>query len=208
MTLGGFGLVFVAEQTEPGSAPLPTGGYLEQADGTAWMAFFCQSMLEIANQLALSDRDYVEMGLKFLEHFFWISSSMARFGNTGMWDEEDGFFYDVLRLPNGQAQRLKVRSMVGLLPLCATTVFDGIVLKKYPEIAKRMRKFLEVRPEISARIHDPAKTGVGGRRLAIRKAEKASYWICRVAITQSGQSRHREGESPSFFPPKISCTGG
>jgi hypothetical protein len=148
------------------SAPLPTGGYLEQADGTAWMAFFCQCMLEIANQLALSDRDYVEMGLKFLEHFFWISSSLARCGDTGMWDEEDGFFYDVLRLPNGQAQRLKVRSMVGLLPLCATTVFDGIVLKKYPEIAKRMRKFLEARPEISARIHDPAKTGVGGRRLA------------------------------------------
>jgi hypothetical protein len=148
------------------SAPLPTGGFLEQADGTAWMALFCQSMLEIANQLALSDPDYVEMGLKFLEHFFWISSSMAHCGNTGMWDEEDGFFYDVLRLPSGQAQRLKVRSMVGLLPLCATTVFDGIVLRKYPEIAKRMRKFLEARPEISARIHDPAKTGVSGRRLA------------------------------------------
>jgi hypothetical protein len=147
-------------------APLPTGGCLEQSDGTAWMALFCQSMLEIANQLALSDRDYVEMSLKFLEHFFWISSSMAHCGESAMWDEEDGFFYDVLRLPNGQAQRLKVRSMVGLLPLCATTVFDGIVLKKYPEIAKRMRKFLEARPEISARIHDPAKTGVGGRRLA------------------------------------------
>jgi hypothetical protein len=106
------------------------------------------------------------MGLKFIEHFFWISSSMAHCGDTGMWDEDDGFFYDVLRLPNGQAQRLKVRSMVGLLPLCATTIFDGIVLKKYPEISKRMRKFLEARPEISARIHDPAKPGVGGRRLA------------------------------------------
>jgi hypothetical protein len=148
------------------SAPLPTGGYLEQADGTAWMALFCQNMLEIANQLALIDRDYVEMGLKFLEHFFWISSSMAHCGDTGMWDEEDGFFYDVLRLPNGQARRLKVRSMVGLLPLCATTVFDGIVLKKYPELSKRMRKFLEARPEISARIHPPEKAGVGGRQLA------------------------------------------
>jgi hypothetical protein len=147
------------------SAPLPTGGHLEQADGTAWMALFCQNMLEIANLLALSDPDYVEMGLKFLEHFFWISSSMAHCGDTGMWDEDDGFFYDVLRLPNGQAQRLKVRSMVGLLPLCATTVFDGIVLKKYPEMTKRMSKFLEARPEISARIHDPGKTGVGGRRL-------------------------------------------
>jgi hypothetical protein len=148
------------------SAPLPTGGHLEQADGTAWMALFCQNMLEIANQLALSDPDCVEMGLKFLEHFFWIASSMAHCGDTGMWDEEDGFFYDVLCLPNGGTQRLKVRSMVGLLPLCATTVFDGIVLKKYPEMAKRMRKFLAARPEISARIHDPAKPGAGGRRLA------------------------------------------
>jgi hypothetical protein len=148
------------------SAPLPTGGYLEQADGTAWMALFCQSMLEMANQLALSDPNYIEMSLKFVEHFFWISSSMAHCGDTGMWDEEDGFFYDVLRLPNGQAQRIKVRSMVGLLPLCATTVFDGIVRKKYPEVANRMRRFLEARPEIGARIHDPGKPGVGDRRLA------------------------------------------
>ena len=101
------------------SAPLPTGGYLEQADGTAWMALFCQNMLEIASALAMDDRPYAEMATKFIEHFLWIASSMMRMGgNTGMWDEEDGFFYDVLRLPNGEAQRLKVRSMVGLLP-CA-----------------------------------------------------------------------------------------
>jgi hypothetical protein len=100
------------------SAPLPTGGYLEQADGTAWMALFCQNMLEIAVELAATDPDYGEMALKFVEHFLWIASSMAHLGeDTGMWDEEDGFFYDVLRLPDGRAQRLKVRSMVGLLPL-------------------------------------------------------------------------------------------
>ena len=108
------------------SAPLPTGGYLEQADGTAWMALFCQNMLEIATELARTDADYGDMILKFVEHFLWIASSMVHLGgDTGMWDEEDGFFYDVLRLPNGQAQRLKVRSMVGLLPLAATTVFEG-----------------------------------------------------------------------------------
>ena len=108
------------------SAPLPTGGYLEQADGTAWMALFCQNMLEIATELAGTDADYGDMILKFVEHFLWIASSMVHLGgDTGMWDEEDGFFYDVLRLPNGQAQRLKVRSMVGLLPLCAATVFEG-----------------------------------------------------------------------------------
>jgi hypothetical protein len=148
------------------SAPLPTGGSLEQADGTAWMALYCQNMLEIAAELAHSDPDYVDMTLKFTEHFLWIASSMAQMGGqTGMWDEEDGFFYDVLRLPDGRAQRLKVRSMVGLLPLCAATVYDGELLKKYPEIAERMKWFLQARPEIVANIHDPRKVGVASRRL-------------------------------------------
>jgi hypothetical protein len=95
------------------SAPLPTGGYLEQADGTAWMALFCQNMLEIASELAMTDPDYEDMALKFAEHFMWIGSALSHLGgDTSMWDEEDGFFYDVLRLPDGRAQRLKVRSMV------------------------------------------------------------------------------------------------
>jgi mannosylglycerate hydrolase MGH1-like protein len=149
------------------SAPLPTGGYLEQADGTAWMALFCENMLEIASELALSDRDYEEMALKFVQHFLWIASAMGHMGqDTGMWDEEDGFYYDVLRLPNGQAQRLKVRSMVGLLPLCAATVFEGELLAKSPEIAERLVWFLESRPELCAAIHNPLKQGVAGRRLA------------------------------------------
>ena len=149
------------------SAPLPTGGYLEQADGTAWMALFCENMLEIANELALTDEDYADMSLKFVEHFLWIASSMTHVGDdTGMWDEEDGFFYDVLRLPDGRAQRLKVRSMVGLLPLCAATVFNGEVLAKYPELQDRARHFLAARPELRASIHDPVKLGVNGRRLA------------------------------------------
>src|SRR5262249_33729341 len=86
--------------------------------------------------------------------------------DTGMWDEEDGFFYDVLRLPDGRAQRLKVRSMVGLLPLCAATMFDGKVLEKYPELGERLHWFLTSRPEIRAAIHDPAKRGYGNRALA------------------------------------------
>jgi hypothetical protein len=149
------------------SAPLPTGGYLEQADGTAWMALYCQNMLEIAGELAWDDPGYADMALKFIAHFFWIASAMARLGgDTGMWDEEDGFFYDVLRLPDGRAQRLKVRSMVGLLPLCAATTFEGRVLAKYPEISEQFNRFLASRPQICAAIHDPRKDGVGGRRLA------------------------------------------
>src|SRR5205814_2182282 len=125
------------------SAPLPTGGHLEQADGTAWMALFCQNMLEIAVELALERPAYRDMCVKFAEHFLWIASSMMHAGeDVGMWDEEDGFFYDVLRLPDGQAQRLKVRSMVGLLPLCAVTVFDGRLMAKYPEVPERFHRFL------------------------------------------------------------------
>jgi Glycosyl hydrolase family 63 C-terminal domain len=149
------------------SAPLPTGGYLEQADGTAWMAIFSQNMLEIAVQLALENPAYSDMCVKFVQHFLWIASAMAHAGDdTGMWDEEDGFFYDVLRLPDGRSERLKVRSMVGLLPFCAVTVFEGELIAKYPEMVQRFRDFLAARPELVASIHDPARTGQAGRRLA------------------------------------------
>lgn len=149
------------------SSALPTGGYLEQADGTAWMALYCQNMLEIAAELTLTDPEYSELVLKFAEHFLWIATSMGYIGSTtGMWDEEDGFFYDVLRLPDGSSQRLKVRSMVGLLPLCATTIFDEQLMIKFPELGERFKQFLESRPELRTRIHDPMKAGIGGHRLA------------------------------------------
>ena len=149
------------------SAPLPTGGYLEQADGTAWMALFCQNMLEIAATLAMTDSDYEDMALKFCEHFLWIASSMSHLGgDTGMWDDEDGFFYDVLRLPNGQAERLKVRSIVGLLPLCAATCFSGELIRKSPDLGRRLGRFINARPELRTAIHDPLKPGVADRRLA------------------------------------------
>src|SRR6185295_12747520 len=148
------------------SAPLPTGGYLEQADETAWMALFADNMLEIAMELAMTDDDYVDMVHKFLQHDTWITSSLIELGEgTGMWDEEDGFFYDVLRLPDGTAQRLKVRSLVGLLPLCAATVFEPELFNKYPEILERFESFLHARPEICQCFHDPRKVGVQGRRL-------------------------------------------
>ena len=149
------------------SAPLPTGGYLDQADGTAWMALYCQNMLEIAAELALTRPAYVELVQKFIEHVLWITSSMLHAGaDTGMWDEEDGFFYDVLRLPNGKAHRLKVRSMVGLLPLCAVTVFEGELKRRMPHLVDRMQRFLSARPELTAFIHDPAKPGVAGRQMS------------------------------------------
>jgi len=108
------------------------------------------------------------MALKFVEHFLWISLAMLNTagGRTGMWDEEDGFFYDVLRRPDGSSEHLKVRSIVGLLPLCAATVFDGRPLETFPELQERLVRFLQARPELKSFIHDPTKRGAEGRVLA------------------------------------------
>jgi hypothetical protein len=147
------------------SAPLPTGGYLEQADGTAWMVFFCQNMLKIATELAENDPTYCDMVLKFSQHSLWIASSMIKNNGEGMWDEEDGFFYDVLRTPDGQSHRLKVRSMVGLLPLCAATYYEESIVQKFPEVIERFRRFLDARPDLLMTIHDVRKPGFNGRRM-------------------------------------------
>ena len=120
------------------SAELPTGGYLEQADGTAWMAMFCQNMLEIAVELAAHDPSYEDLVYKFAEHFLWIGAAMNKVGDDGMWDEEDGFYYDVLRLPDGTRRALKVRSMVGLLPLCATTVIEPWQRERVPRAVEAL----------------------------------------------------------------------
>jgi hypothetical protein len=144
------------------SAPLPAGGYLEQADGTAWMALFCQNMVEIGAELAMANPAYINLTLKFVEHFLLIASGMLRPGEeAGMWDEQDGFFYDVLRSPDGRSERLKVRSMVGLLPLCAVTIFDRKLATKYPEIGPTIREYLKTRPEL----HDPQEPGYKDRLL-------------------------------------------
>jgi hypothetical protein len=152
------------------SAPLPSGGYLEQADGTAWMAFYTQVMLQISLELAMEDSSYADMAIKFFEHFIWIASAMTKIGGgAGMWDEEDGFFYDVLRTPDGGTTRLKVQSMVGLLPLAAATVFTEHANRKNPELINELRAragwFLDNRRELVANMHDPAKPGFKDRRM-------------------------------------------
>jgi hypothetical protein len=149
------------------SAPLPTGGQLEQADGTAWMAMFSQNMLELALALLDHDPNYEGFVLKFVERFFWIAAAMDPVGHRpdDMWDEEDGFFYDVLRLPDGTGTRIKVRSLVGLLPLCATTVIEEDLLQRYPMIAEQVGIFLGRNRDLLANIADPYVPGVRGRRL-------------------------------------------
>jgi hypothetical protein len=149
------------------SSALPTGGYLEQADGTAWMAFFCQSMLEIALELAMHDPSYEDMALKFFEHFLYIAAAMDRIGDhkDEMWDEADGFFYDLLRLPDGEAARLKVRSMVGLLPLCAATMIPIEFVQRFPRFIERAQKRFESQSELVVNIQDPRESGYADRRL-------------------------------------------
>jgi hypothetical protein len=147
------------------SSPLPTGGHLEQADGTAWVSLFSQNMLEIAGELAAHDPFYEDMAIKFTEHFLWIARAMNQTGPEGMWDEEDGFYYDVLRLPDGSAHRLKVRSMVGLLPLCATTTIEPWQRERVPRVAEVMHERMRRMPELFASIHPtgPGHLGYGGR---------------------------------------------
>jgi len=147
------------------SAPLPTGGHLEQADGTAWMALFSQNMLELALEIALQDPTYEPMIMKFAEHFIYIGSAMNRPGQDGMWDEEDGFYYDLLRLPDGSSQRLKVRSMVGLLPLCATTVTEKNMRDRVPKTMAHVQERLRRIPELRDTIHP---TGAGHWGIAER----------------------------------------
>jgi hypothetical protein len=143
------------------SAPLPTGGHLEQADGTAWMALFTQNMLEMAVELTTNDPVYQEMIPKFVEHFLYIAAAMNKSGHEGMWDEEDGFYYDLLRLPDGSATRLKVRSMVGLLPLCATTVTEKWQRDRIPEAAAAVRRRLKQMPELLESIHPTGEGNLG-----------------------------------------------
>jgi hypothetical protein len=156
------------------SAPLPTGGYLEQADGTAWVAFFCQNMIELSVEIACADASFSDMCEKFTEHFFWIAAGMNRLGPEGMWDEEDGFYYDVLRLPDGSSRRLKVRSMVGLIPLCATTVVEQWQRDVVQPLAEAWSARLVRMPELLECVHatGPSHRGVAGRGILALVSEK------------------------------------
>jgi hypothetical protein len=139
------------------SAKLPEGGSLEQADGTAWMAFFCENMLEISLELGRYDDSYADAAVKFCEHFLWVASAMSRLGenSAGLWNEEDGFFYDVLRFPDGRAMQMKVRSLVGLLSFCATTVIYPDMLDKVPDFKVRIRRFLDRNSYVVANLNPP-----------------------------------------------------
>ncbi|MBW4468099.1 MAG: glucosidase [Pegethrix bostrychoides GSE-TBD4-15B] len=147
------------------SSSLPTGGHLEQADGTAWMVFFSQRMFQIAVELSLHDTIYEDLAIKFFEHTMWIAGAMDRIGEhqDELWDEEDGFFYDVLRLPDGDSTRLKVRSLVGLLSLMAVAVFPSEAFEQLPRLRERIQLFIVRHPELTQNIHLPNQLGERNR---------------------------------------------
>ncbi len=155
------------------SKPLPTGGHLEQADGTAWMAFYCSTMLAMALELADGDPAYEDIASKFFEHFVAIADAMNNLGGTGLWHEEDGFYYDQLKA-EGQSFPLRLRSMVGIIPLFAVQFIEDEQLDKLPGFAKRTRWFLENRKDLAAHISymTQGKSSAGRRLLAIPSRER------------------------------------
>ena len=149
------------------SKPLPTGGMIDQADGTAWMAMFCLNMLRIALELALHNRVYEDLATKFFEHFLHIAEAMADFDGHGhgLWDDEDGFYYDRLTLPDGREMPLKVRSMVGLVPLFAVETLEPELLARLPDFTARLEWFLKHRPDLARLVSRWQEPGSGERRL-------------------------------------------
>ncbi|MGJ3251175.1 MAG: MGH1-like glycoside hydrolase domain-containing protein [Elainellaceae cyanobacterium] len=149
------------------SSDLPTGGRLEQADGTSWMAMYCLNMLTITLELARENRVYEDMATKFFEHFIYIADAMNHIGGDGtqLWDQEDGFFYDVLHLPNGDRVRMKIRSMVGLIPLFAVMTLEPELLDQFPGFKARVEWFIENRPELKKNIACMEASGAGARRM-------------------------------------------
>jgi hypothetical protein len=149
------------------SAPLPTGGYIEQSDGTSWMAMYTLNLLAIALELSKEDRAYEDVASKFWEHFIHIAHAMSHRGQngTGLWNEEDGFFYDVLRLPDGGHFPMKIRSMVGLIPLFAVETLEPELLERLPGFKRRLEWFIDNRPDLIGNVACMRAPGMGERRL-------------------------------------------
>ena len=147
------------------SRPLPTGGTIEQSDGTSWMAMYCLNLLKIAIELAKTNPVYEDIASKFFEHFLYIAAAMNGSGEKGLWDVEDQFYYDRLKLPDGQEYPMKVRSLVGLIPLFAVDTLDAATIESLPGFKRRMKWFTENRPDLAANLASMTREGVADRRL-------------------------------------------
>ena len=150
------------------SAPLPTGGHIDQSDGTSWMGMYCLNMLAIALELASENPAYEDVASKFFEHFVYIAHAMDHRGgaeDTSLWDEGDGFFYDVLHVPGGPTRRMRIRSMVGLIPLYAVESLEPEIVDRLPGFKRRMQWFIDHHPDFRDHVQEMEEPGRGVRRL-------------------------------------------
>jgi hypothetical protein len=168
------------------SAPLPTGGYIEQSDGTSWMAMYTLNLLAIALELAKEDPAYEDVASKFWEHFMYIAHAMGHRGHDGMglWNEEDGFFYDVLKLPNGQHFPMKIRSMVGLIPLFAVETLEPELLNRLPGFKRRLEWFVANRPDLTEHVASMTESGHSQRRLLAIASREQLQSILRFMLDE------------------------
>ena len=147
------------------SKPLPTGGFLNQSDGTSWMGVYTLNMLAIAIELAMHDNVYEDIAIKFFEHFLYIADAMNHLGGSGLWDDEDGLYYDMLMLDDGQKIPMRIHSMVSLLPLFAVEIVEPEELDSLPEFKRRVEWFIQHRPDLARNVASIGEMGVGERRL-------------------------------------------
>ena len=168
------------------SAPLPTGGHMEQSDGTSWMGAYSLNMFAIASELAMHNPVYENVASKFWEHFLHIANAMNHLGSegTGLWDEEDGFFYDVLHTNDGDRKRIKVRSMVGLVPLFAVQTIEPDALNRMPAFKRRLEWFVEHRTDLIANVACMMTPGIGERRLMSIVDERQLRAILRIMLDE------------------------
>jgi hypothetical protein len=164
------------------SAPLPNGGHVEQSDGTSWMAMYCLNMLAIALELARESPAYEDVASKFWEHFVYIAHAL---NTLGLWSEEDGFYYDVLHFGDGRAMPIKLRSMVGLIPLFAVETLDAESLQYLPAFHRRFDWFMDHRPDLVSRCADMRTPGEGGRRLLAVTNEERLRRVLSVMLDES-----------------------
>ncbi len=170
------------------SQPLPTGGQLDQSDGTSWMAMYCLNMLAIALELSIEDEAYEDVASKFWEHFVYIADAMNNLGddNISLWDDHDGFYYDVLHLPDkGHSTPLKVRSMVGLTPLFAVATIEPDILRALPDFQRRMRWFLDNRPDLTGQINCARTPGMGERLLLAVAYRERLERVLKIMLDES-----------------------
>ena len=174
------------------SAPLPTGGHIDQSDGTSWMGMYCLNMLAIALELAKENPAYEDVASKFFEHFVYIAHAMDHRGgaeDTSLWDEADGFFYDVLHVPGGPTRRMRIRSMVGLIPLFAVETLEPEIVDRLPGFKRRMQWFIDNHPEFRDHVQEVEEPGRGVRRLLSIVTREQLPRCCTTCWTRRSSSR-------------------